>query len=298
MRCYGIDFTSRPSRKKPIVVAAGEMDGDRVHAVVETGSDDLTRFARFADFEAFLRREGPWCGGFDFPFGLPRAFVEREQAGARWEEVVAWVLSLDPGQAADGVHDDAVFSERTARAFADARGMPARKHREVDRAAVSHSPLKTRLPGKRQVVNPPVGLMFRQGAPRLLSAGVRLPRLRDARDPRVALEAYPGYLAKQLGASRYKNDDGALASVREGLVRALETGVPLGTCARALKVTLPAAIRRRCVEDTSGDSLDAVLALVQAAAGAREGEPHFGLPPCDPVEGWIATVPPPQRTSA
>ena len=38
-----------------------------------------------------------------------------------------------------------------------------------------------------------------------------------------------------------------------------------------------------------GDLLDAALALLQAAAAARQGPPRFGLPPAmDPLEGWIA----------
>ena len=52
------------------------------------------------------------------------------------------------------------------------------------------------------------------------------------------------------------------------------------------------AIRRSCVQDASGDSLDAVLCALQAAWGhARRGR-DFGLPTgLDPLEGWIAGVP-------
>jgi hypothetical protein len=44
------------------------------------------------------------------------------------------------------------------------------------------------------------------------------------------------------------------------------------------------------VADASGDRLDAVLCLWQAAwAWQRHaaGDLHCGLPPCDPLEGWI-----------
>ncbi|MFB1031663.1 MAG: hypothetical protein QMC09_18590, partial [Thauera sp.] len=48
------------------------------------------------------------------------------------------------------------------------------------------------------------------------------------------------------------------------------------------------AQREALVEDASGDLLDAVLALLQAAAAARQGAPRFGLPAdFDPIEGWI-----------
>ena len=33
------------------------------------------RLTSFAEFEALLQKPGPWVGGFDFPFGLPRDLV-------------------------------------------------------------------------------------------------------------------------------------------------------------------------------------------------------------------------------
>jgi hypothetical protein len=45
------------------------------------------------------------------------------------------------------------------------------------------------------------------------------------------------------------------------------------------------------VQDASGDSLDAVLCLVQAAWARREGAPRYGLSePLDALEGWIVTA--------
>ena len=42
------------------------------------------------------------------------------------------------------------------------------------------------------------------------------------------------------------------------------------------------------MDDASGDYLDAALALLQAAACAHAGPPHFSLPAdIDPLEGWI-----------
>ena len=54
----------------------------------------------------------------------------------------------------------------------------------------------------------PVGLMFFEGAPRLLEAGVHLPFHHDGDDSRIALEAYPGVAARGLiGDRSYKSDD-------------------------------------------------------------------------------------------
>src|SRR4029077_14027125 len=72
--------------------------------------------------------------------------------------------------------------------------------RVTDRPAGSSSPMK--------LVNPPVALMFHEGAPRLLGPGVHLPPLASGDRTRVALEAYPGLLVrKQLGIrDSYKSD--------------------------------------------------------------------------------------------
>ena len=48
------------------------------------------------------------------------------------------------------------------------------------------------------------------------------------------------------------------------------------------------------MQDASGDSLDAVLCLLQAAWAEQrhaEGDALYGLPPgLDPLEGWIVTA--------
>ena len=59
-------------------------------------------------------------------------------------------------------------------------------------------------------VNPPVAFMLHAGVPLLIQAGVSLPGLHAADPRRVALEAYPGLLAREiLGRRSYKSDDKA-----------------------------------------------------------------------------------------
>jgi hypothetical protein len=143
-----------------------------------------------------------------------------------------------------------------------------------------------------KLVNPPVALMFHEGARRLLAAGVHVPALLPLDDSRVALEAYPGLLARrQLGIREsYKSDTRAeqtpaRKAARRKIVRALKTGRPLG-----IRLEAPAAIERRAVDDGSGDTLDAVICAVQAAWGWQRGKSNYGLPDtAPPGEGWIVT---------
>ena len=139
----------------------------------------------------------------------------------------------------------------------------------------STSPLQTRYV--------PVGLMYYEGVARLIDAGVTLPGLAHAGDPqRVALEAYPRRLAHAIVARRsYKNsaaDD--RRSAREAIVAALESGADRFGFALVASPALLASL----VADASGDRLDAVLCLVQAATA--QGRDRYGLPiDVDPVEG-------------
>lgn len=267
-RLLGVDFSSAPSARKPITVAQGQLVG-RVLRL-----QGLRELPRMADFEALLAEPGPWLGAFDFPFGLPRAFVQAQGLGDSAQAVVAAVHARCPNRMA-------------FRAWVDAWGntQPAGQrliHRRCDTAQPglsSTSPLQTRYV--------PVGFMYYEGFSRLVKAGVHLPALHEGDPTRTALEGYPGLLAHELIARRsYKNDDSSERLLaRKDIVEALEQGrTRLG-----LRLKLTPAQAGELVADASGDRLDAVLCLLQAAWASAQ--PGHGLPAgVDPVEGWILTA--------
>jgi hypothetical protein len=267
LRIYGIDFTCAPRRAKPITVASGILKKQALHL------EALERLESFAAFEAFLERPGRWVGGFDFPFALPSELVRDLEWPADWKALVAYCQGITRLRLRETL--DAYRASRP----------PGGKyvHRATDYPAGSSSPMK--------LVNPPVALMFHEGAPRLLAAGVHLPALAEGDASRVALEAYPGLLVrKQLGIrGSYKSDTrreqtAARKAARRGIVRALEAGKPLG-----IELVLSRESRARLVGDGSGDLLDAAICAVQAAWAASR--PRFGLPKAAFAgEGWIISA--------
>ncbi|MEO7939470.1 MAG: DUF429 domain-containing protein, partial [Burkholderiaceae bacterium] len=110
---------------------------------------------------------------------------------------------------------------------------------------------------------------------------------------RVALEAYPGLLAREvLGRISYKSDDSVRQTTQRRTHRAqLLDCLQEGHTRLGLRLSVTPQQRDMLLDDGRGDRLDAVLCLLQAAWGAIKGWPDFGLPmPIDPLEGWIVTA--------
>jgi hypothetical protein len=268
----GCDFSSAPTRRKPIVLALGASASGRVQL------SRLLHLATLDDFEAWLRHPGPWLGAFDLPFGLPRELVEQLGWPVAWPALMTHYAALSRADI-----------RQTFAAFCAARPVGGKfAHRATDRPAGSSPSMKW--------VNPPVAYMLHAGVPRLLAAGVHLPGLHEGDRTRVALEAYPGLLAREvLGNRSYKSDE-RLKQTPERLIarKDLITALEMGQSRLGLRLKLTHAQRDTLVDDASGDGLDAVLCLVQAAWAQMQhaqGAPCYGLPAgVDPIEGWIVTA--------
>jgi len=263
----GVDFSSRPTSRKPIVVASGQRRGAVVHL------SGLQAHAALDGFAAWLREPGDWVGGFDFPFGLPRALVEHLGWPTDWLACMRHYAALPRAQIRD-----------TFAAYCAARPAGAKfAHRACDRPAGSSPSMKW--------VNPPVAYMMHAGVPLLLAAGAHLPALHDGDTRRVALEAYPGLLAREaIGARSYKSDDARKHTDERLLARvAIVDALLEGRTRLGLRLQLTGALRDTVLDDASGDALDAVLCLLQAAWSTTQ--PRHGLSAhVDPLEGWIVSA--------
>jgi hypothetical protein len=271
----GIDFTSAPSRRKPITVAVGRLVERRSRAryIVE----EIRGLESLAAFESLLREDGPWLGGFDLPFSQPRPLIEHEGWPTAWPDFVAFYCRQPRERL-----------RRTFKRWCD--GRPAGDKfawRKTDKPAGSSPAMRW--------ANPPVAWMMHAGIGRMLAAGMAFPahdlprRVRGR--ARIALEAYPAFTARRAYRGSYKSDTPAKQTAdrrtgRLAILRAIEAG----TVGLDITAEIPIAWRRRIVADGAGDLLDAVICGLQAGHAARL--PRFGMPAnLDPLEGWIASVP-------
>jgi hypothetical protein len=260
----GIDFTSRPSRRKPIICA---------HAQLHEGVlrfERLERWTDFASFEAMLAEDGPWVAGMDFPFSQARKLFEGLDWPGTWQACIQKVETLSRQDFRSVLED-----------YKRHRAPGDRHHRRVcDRLAASQSP--------QTLFGTPVGLMFYEGAPRLFRGGVCVPFNGYGAGDRVVLEAYPGLLVRGLiGKRSYKNDTRAKQTNDQSLAREeILTRLLDGECRKRYGFDLqaPASL----TDDPGADDLDAFLCCIQAAWGWLHRESRYGAPAdLDHLEGWI-----------
>jgi hypothetical protein len=268
VRIYGLDFTSAPGRRKPLIALGCTLEDEILRV------EDSEEMTDFAGFEEFLDKPGPWVCGMDFPFGQPRSLISALGWPETWEGYVGEVARLSKEEFEDVIRAD--MARRPA-------GSKYR-YRLADRRSGSSSAM--------MLFRVPVGKMFYRGAPRLLASGVSVEPCRPNGDARVAVEAYPAIVARRfLARASYKNDERqkqttAQRAAREKLVAGL--GSDLLRERYGFVVEIDAAWREEFVRDPVADALDSLLCAVQAAWAHTRKDEDYGVPPeCDPDEGWI-----------
>jgi len=263
----GVDFTSAPSRRKPIRCAVCELKGGLL-----VFQDCLT-LTTFEQFEALLDSSGPWVAALDFPFGLPRKLLANLGWPEKWEEYIQLIASMDK----------TAFEETLAH-YRQSRPAGDKLHlRTTDSLAGSRSPM--------MLHRVPVGKMFFQGAPRLLRASVSVLPCCPKDDNRIVVEGYPTLVARHcIGKRSYKSDEQRKQNLdqcnaRREIVDALCTESVQSTY--GVRVRLDDEMADRLVQEPMGDSLDAGLCALQAAWAYMQRDNGYGIPGGHKVEGWI-----------
>jgi Protein of unknown function (DUF429) len=269
MKIFGLDFTSAPTKRKPITIAECDLERRTLRVV------RIRLAADFETFEAQLQIPGPWVAGFDFPFGLPLEFLQAAGLPLSWGDYVATI--------ARGGKEKFEFAVNGF--IASQPELSKHPRRVTDKLAGSTSPLN--------IVNPPVGKMFFAGAPRLLASGISVQPCCPSKNRRVALETYPALAARALTGDKrpsYKSDSTASdseskAGMRRNIAEALGDSQKMKTY--GLTVAMTSRLRNDLVNDNSGDKLDAVLCAIQAAWAYKRRKENWGIPAGHENEGWI-----------
>jgi guanosine-3',5'-bis(diphosphate) 3'-pyrophosphohydrolase len=231
---------------------------------------DLVPLPSHEAFEAALHERGPWVAGIDFPFGLPRKYLEAMGQARTWRAYVEWISSLSRD-----AFEAQLDEYKTARPSGDKEHL-----RLTDRLAKSQSPMK--------LYGVPVAKMFFEGAPRLARSGATIVPVADGDPERVVIEAYPALVVRYLGVGAYKGVAShkllEQSAARERIVDRLGNHLELYEC----RVSMTNDQRKQLVKGKSGDALDSVLCAVQAVYAHRRRANGYGIPAdADPLEGWI-----------
>jgi len=260
---HGVDFTSAPRRSKGITIASGYLVGDRFTL------NNLTTLHDFDRFSEWLNQPGPWIAGFDFPFSFPRELIIQLGWPTDWAALIPYVATRTRSELRD-----------TFKAVCDARPVGSKFiHRATDLISGSSSSMKW--------VNPPDAYMLHAGAPMLLDAGVHIPFMQPGDRSRIALEAYPSLVVRGITSASYKSDTPAKQTpARRATRRAIMRALALGDYPQQIQLEA-GHFKQRLIDDGSGDLLDAVLCALMAAWAWQRRDQDYGLPPHDPIEGWI-----------
>jgi Protein of unknown function (DUF429) len=268
MKIYGLDFTSTPTRRKPITCAICELHDNTLTL------QGCLIMPTFAEFEAFLQLDGPWLAALDFPFGQPSQLIAHLGWPVTWAGYIQLIASMSKSE----------FEETIAR-YRASRSVGNKLHlRATDRYANARSPM--------MLHRVPVGKMFFQGTPRLLASGVSILPCHPTRSDRIVVEGYPALVARKwLGKRGYKSDERGKqteehAQARRDLLAGLAS--PALLTHYGLALTISERIANTLIEEPMGDMLDALLCAMQAAWVYTQRDNGYGIPQdCDTNEGWI-----------
>jgi hypothetical protein len=270
MRIYGLDFTSAPSRKKPITCAEGWFENNKLQV------SQILRLTDFEHFEALLVKLGPWFMAIDFPFSLPREWIEAMGWPLPWGDYVKRVGEMSLEEFVGHV-----------RAYRERQPAGKKYHfRPVDRLARSRSPM--------MVDYTPVGRMFYQGAPRLLRSGACIPMLNTRRSDRYIVEGYPALVARRFVEKQgYKSDTPKKQTAAKALARQrIVDGLLNGQIEQefGFEIDLRGITIAELVAEPGADMLDAILCAIQAAWSCSRQHMDYGLPEVSGIgvpDGWI-----------
>lgn len=265
---YGVDFSTAPSKSKPIVVCSGILDASVLRVT------PLANFVSVSDFGDWFCALESGVVGIDAAFGLPVEFSSWAYPGLdEWSSLTAKIQQ----EGFSGL-EAKILAFRATRESGFKE--PVRLADKPHRAA---SPLK--------LLNPPMAKMFFLISGLLAKSSHDVWPVRRCQSDVKVSEIYPGAFPRKLLAGKsYKNDpkgDLDRPQRRTQILEFLEDETRKGDVGWSLRFE-DQAHRDLCLRDPKADHLDAVIAAYEAvglALGLHESSAAW-----HPMEGKIVTI--------
>ncbi len=295
MKIFGVDFSSSPNKKKPIIVAKGFIEKknylktEKKFLIIE----DFYYLHSLSEFEFFLKSSGPWFAGFDLPFSMPVELVEFYKWPKIWNEFVDFYCS----QSREYLRSAFVNwcnQRQVGNKFA---------WRKTDKCAGSSPSMRW--------TNPPVAWMMHVGMKIMIKENLYFPAHNFPTESnkvatqfekfidkkitnfiyKVAFESYPGFTVRKILKKSYKSDD-----LKKNTQERYENRVKImNTLTQPhFKSDLSLICSKNsfnlAIDDPKGDFLDSMICAFQVADSLFKK--NFGLTHSySSFEGWITSVP-------
>ena len=248
MLIHGVDFTSRPSHRKPLTVATAD------NGVIVS----LQCFAQLDLFEEWLT-EATGTIGIDAPFGYPVELCQQLFPGKTWSEIAEDLSIYRP-------LDRIAPLASQVKEFRDARPVGNKEPKRLtDRESNSASAMK--------FFQPPVGRMAARLLPILLRSMHNILPVKPTESSVSVVEVYPAKWTRSHTIVGGYKDRLGLEEERRALLHRTRFEFSIGTAEFA-------------IADEKGDLVDAIIACEQVATWIEAGRPMPSSPQVN-LEGWI-----------
>ena len=287
----GIDFSSSPSKKKPIVIAEGilfcDFSNQQKKPLPTLHLERFLTIKTLNHFEEYLISNKSWIGGFDLPFSLSREIIEHFGWPTKWDDFVKFYCSKEKK-----------FLRNCFKSWCDSKKKGKKfSYRLTDKISQSSPAMRW--------VNPPVAWMLYAGMQTMLRAKLFFPAhsfpikskniyskfILKNKKPRfkIALESYPAYTARKKTRNPYKSDNEKKNNnLKKNNRQLILNSLLKNEVGFQLALIIDEKFFQPIIDDGKGDFLDALICMAQAASAVIK--PNFGLPKkVDPLEGWILT---------
>jgi hypothetical protein len=269
MKFYGVDFTSSPSKRKPLVISVCREHADK-SGEKKLALNEFILLETLTDFEQWIGELTDSVVGIDAPFGYPPEFRDALGLIGDWTAQAHQIEAL-------GLERILSFADDFRRLRPAGQKEPLRS---ADRVTESVSSMK--------MFNPPIGRMAARLIPILARTQASIWPVRLATSSTTIFEIYcTPFVRTVIGWKSYKNPSRNVTNSHQS--KAELRAKVLGK----LPILVSDVDKAKVLDDGLGDFLDALIGAYEAFEGFKKLNANLLLVPdgVDELEGWTVYTP-------